>query len=226
MNRTQTFEQFLAQQTPHIALSGFLFNLVLTGLLTYWLYRLYVKYGNALSNREIFGRNFVMVGTTTMIIITIVKSSLALSLGLVGALSIVRFRTAIKEPEELAFLFFVIAIGLGFGADQRIITLLGFVAISAIIYLRAQSKKFAEYQNVSLTILSDKSSKFPLEPVIDVLKNSCSKVDLKRLDESHKLTEAIFVLEIQDLSNLMVIKENLKKVDPAISVRFLDTRGF
>ena len=43
---------------------------------------------------------------TTMVVITIVKSSLALSLGLVGALSIVRFRAAIKEPEELAFYFF------------------------------------------------------------------------------------------------------------------------
>ena len=53
-----------------------------------------------------------------MIIITIVKSSLALSLGLVGALSIVRFRTAIKDPEELSFLFISIAIGLGMGANQ------------------------------------------------------------------------------------------------------------
>ena len=51
-------------------------------------------------------------------VILIVKSSLALSLGLVGALSIVRFRTPIKEPEELIYLFLAIAIGLGFGAGQ------------------------------------------------------------------------------------------------------------
>jgi len=50
------------------------------------------------------------------LIITVVKSSLALSLGLVGALSIVRFRTPIKEPQELIFLFAAIAIGLGYGA--------------------------------------------------------------------------------------------------------------
>ena len=58
-----------------------------------------------------------------MVMITIVKSSLALSLGLVGALSIVRFRTAIKEPEELSYAFLSIAIGLGLGADQRLTTL-------------------------------------------------------------------------------------------------------
>ena len=60
-----------------------------------------------------------------MIIITIVKSSIALSLGLVGALSIVRFRAAIKEPEELTFLFICIAIGVGLGAGQRNIIIIG-----------------------------------------------------------------------------------------------------
>ena len=58
----------------------------------------------------------------TVVVISIVKSSLALSLGLVGALSIVRFRSAIKEPEELAYLFLSIGIGLGLGAGQRVVT--------------------------------------------------------------------------------------------------------
>ena len=56
---------------------------------------------------------------TTLLVISVVKSSLALSLGLVGALSIVRFRTPIKEPEELAYIFLAIAIGLALGADQK-----------------------------------------------------------------------------------------------------------
>ena len=54
---------------------------------------------------------------TTYIVIMVVKNSLALSLGLVGALSIVRFRAAIKEPEELVYLFLIIAAGLGCGAN-------------------------------------------------------------------------------------------------------------
>ena len=71
---------------------------------------------------------------TTMLIITIIQQSLALSLGLVGALSIVRFRAAIKEPEELSYLFLCIAMGLGFGANQRIISIISFVFISSIIW--------------------------------------------------------------------------------------------
>lgn len=59
-----------------------------------------------------------------MLVITVVKSSLALSLGLVGALSIIRFRSAIKEPEELTYLFLAISLGLGFGANQTVITII------------------------------------------------------------------------------------------------------
>ena len=54
--------------------------------------------------------------------IVIVKSSIALSLGLVGALSIVRFRTPIKEPEDLTYLFLSIALGVGYGSFQILIT--------------------------------------------------------------------------------------------------------
>jgi len=96
----------------------FLIQLLLTVILSLLIGFFYIKYGNSLSNRKALSRVLVLVSLTTMIIITIVKGSLALSLGLVGALSIVRFRTAIKEPEELAYFFMVISIGLGIGAGQ------------------------------------------------------------------------------------------------------------
>ena len=72
---------------------------------------------------------FLLLIPSMILIITIIKSSIALSLGLVGALSIVRFRTPIKEPEELLYLFVAIAIGLGLGANQLVATVVGFVTI-------------------------------------------------------------------------------------------------
>ena len=89
----------------------------------------YKKYGSTISNREEFSNIFPFILLTTTLVITIVKSSLALSLGLVGALSIVRFRTPIKEPEELSYLFICIAAGLGFGANQTLITLTSVILI-------------------------------------------------------------------------------------------------
>src|SRR3989344_9492174 len=98
----QTFEQFLSNQQVTIDYSYLILALLVVALLSWILSRLYIKYGTSLSNRKNFSSNFVLLGTTTTLIIIVVKSSLALSLGLVGALSIVRFRAAIKEPEELA----------------------------------------------------------------------------------------------------------------------------
>ena len=109
----------------------FLINILITIILSYIIGLVYSKYGNSLSNRKKLTQTFVLIAVTVMLVISIVKSSLALSLGLVGALSIVRFRTAIKEPEELVYFFVAIAIGLGMGANQRIVTLTG----SAVIIL-------------------------------------------------------------------------------------------
>ena len=83
-----------------IPLGNFILNLGLTILLTVAISFLYSKYGNSISNRKSFGDNYPLIGIATFLIITIIKSSLALSLGLVGALSIVRFRSAIKEPSN------------------------------------------------------------------------------------------------------------------------------
>ena len=60
-----------------------------------------------LSNKEYFSDLFIPLSIITCLVITVIKFSLALSLGLVGALSIVRFRAAIKEPEELIYLFLI-----------------------------------------------------------------------------------------------------------------------
>ena len=71
-------------------------------------------------NRQDFSRLFPLLMLTVILIITVVKASLALALGLVGALSIVRFRTPIKEPEELVYLFLNIGVAVALGAGQTL----------------------------------------------------------------------------------------------------------
>ncbi len=96
---------------------------------------LYISYGRSMNNRAYFGNIFILLSVTTCAVIIIVKYSLALSLGLVGALSIVRFRAAIKEPEELVFLFMTIAFGLSFGSNQFVIGFILLATGSVIIIL-------------------------------------------------------------------------------------------
>ena len=125
--------QFNLDSGEKFSFVNYLINIVLSAILLYILSRVYVKFGRSLSNRYQLSKVLIIVGVTTFIIISIVKSSLALSLGLVGALSIIRFRTAIKEPEELGYFFMAIAIGLGFGANQLLPTVIGANVCSAIL---------------------------------------------------------------------------------------------
>lgn len=153
--------EFLLNETVNLDTNLFIINLAITSLLCYLIRIFYLKFSSSLSNRDYFSKNFIILGITTCIVITIVKSSLALSLGLVGALSIVRFRAAIKEPEELVYLFLVIATGLGLGANQTKITILGVLTTLVITFLFSYFKKEKiekiEYETFQLSISRNKS---------------------------------------------------------------------
>jgi len=152
MAKWDTFEEFLVSGPVEINVSSVVISLLIAALLAFVISKLYVRYGHSLSNRRKFASNFVLLTVTTTLIITIVKSSLALSLGLVGALSIVRFRAAIKEPEELAFLFLCIAIGLGLGAGQIMVTVVSFAVISLMIWGRHFTYEKGEHHNLHLLV--------------------------------------------------------------------------
>lgn len=226
MNEEQGFKEFLTSQSVDIPVINFVINIVAAGLLAYILGLIYVKYGRSLSNRKSFANNFLLLTVATMLIITIVKSSLALSLGLVGALSIVRFRSAIKEPEELTYLFIAIAIGLGFGADQRLITVIGFVVISILIWIKHYGiKGNSENQNLYLTVYAGGGEKIELKALVNTLRKHCSMVNIKRFDESNDNLEASFLVELQDFDQLDEAKSSLMALNSDMKVSFLDNNG-
>ena len=218
----QTLQDFLVNQPIQIDYPYLILALILAALLALILSALYVKYGTSISNRKKFSSNFVLLATTTTLIIMVVKSSLALSLGLVGALSIVRFRAAIKEPEELAFLFLVIAIGLGLGAGQLLTTLIAFAIISLLIWGRHFFQKKEENQNLYLTI-SGKNIK--LKNIISILNKHCSHVHLKRLDHLEKSLEASFYVDFDSFKKLEASKAELNSLSKAVNITYLDKSG-
>ena len=143
-------EQFTNLNSANsIGLFDLFINLVLTSALCFILSLFYIKFSTTLTNKEYLAKNFIIIGVTTTLIIAIIKFSLALSLGLVGALSIVRFRAAIKEPEELAYLFLTIAIGLGFGSGNRMATIIAFSIILLLLFVyRLFNKSFKKYRTL------------------------------------------------------------------------------
>ena len=227
MKKFRIIQEILAK-TPYPTaptLSEFFLNMILAAVLGFILSYLYTRYGTSLSNRRMFSKNFTMLSMTTMFIITVVRSSLTLSLGLVGALSIVRFRAAIKEPEELGFLFLAISIGLGLGASQPIITLVAFALISIIILFRHFSQKAEFTQNLLLTITSFNPQVATLEKISDILKRSFSRCQIKRFDETKEMIEVLFLVEFESFDQLEKVKTHLRQLDNSIKISFLDNRG-
>ena len=211
----QSFLSDIANQfgSGQDSLTDFLINIFITIILAYVIGLVYSKYGNSLSNRKKLTQTFVLIAVTVMLVISIVKSSLALSLGLVGALSIVRFRTAIKEPEELVYFFIAIAIGLGMGANQRIVTLIG--ATIVILYIVIQnfnSVSNAVQQNLIITISNTSDKNLDENQVLDILKKHCYKLDLRRLDQVKNNTELSLNVEFNNMDSILNAKNELKSI--------------
>ena len=112
--------------------------LVIGGLLACYVRLLYRRTTRNPSADSV-ARVFPLLTLVTIAVISVVKASLSLSLGLVGALSIVRFRAAIKDPEELVYLFLCIGIGLSLGSAQPWIAV--WLVIAASLFVRVLERK-------------------------------------------------------------------------------------
>lgn len=222
MNKAQTLLDLFSTQSLQISLPLFVANLLLSALLAWILGRVYVKFGTTLSNREQFARNFLLVTTTTMLIITIVKSSLALSLGLVGALSIIRFRAAIKEPEELSYLFLAISVGLGFGAEQTVITTLAFFVMLAIIAARHLVRRREERPNLYLTITCPGTAGVGLPQILAAVNAHTTGAGLKRFDQTPELVETSFQVQFESVARLEACSQELRKLGDGVRISYLE----
>ena len=153
-----------------------------------------------LSNRFQFSNLLPILALTVYLVISVVKSSLALSLGLVGALSIVRFRTPIKEPEELLYLFIAISIGLGLAANQAILTTIVFSLLIILIYISSYKKNYKENDYNLIIEFKQENPNQNLELIKNIVKNSFPIVEFVKfeiLEKPHQLI--IFKVSMKDL---------------------------
>ena len=196
---------------------------VMLSLILSWHFR---RFGSTLSNREEFSHIFPFILLTTILIISVVKSSLALSLGLVGALSIVRFRTPIKEPEELAYLFIAIAMGLGLGANRLVpTTVASLVILTVVAALRWKGQNNGNknlYLSIDWEKTDNEDSKHYLERLNKVLLNHLTVSDLRRFNASQELIETTYFIKMSEADKLGKLVDELQKAFPSIVITFID----
>ncbi len=215
------FEEYLQEFNNSVDLGEFLIDLIVAACLAALLRWFYVKFGSSVTNRRKFSLNFIPLALTTFVIITVIKSSLALSLGLVGALSIVRFRAAIKDPEELTYLFLTIAIGLVTGADKPVLAVVALLCILPIIYFNQSVRRRMPvaddrmYINIRTDILEVKN-------IVGIIEEHFQYLSLKRMDQKDGKLNLTFVCKANSVASLDAAREGLTSLSKNTSVSFID----
>ncbi len=219
-------ENFQLTESAPVSFTSLFINLGIGAIVSILLKIHYKKYGSTISNREEFSNIFPFILLTTTLVITIVKSSLALSLGLVGALSIVRFRTPIKEPEELSYLFICIAAGLGFGANQTLITLSSVILILLFMTFFKIFRKSAIEKNMFISLelntVKIKDQTNLLKKINKIILSEVDNFDLRRFDTKEDNIEATYMISVKKIDSIEKLMGDLKKNFPGISVTYID----
>ena len=213
---------FFINSNVEINLSNFFYAILLSFILALLVKYTYTKVGKSLNDKSYFSDIFIPLALITTLVITVIKFSLALSLGLVGALSIVRFRAAIKEPEELVYLFLVIATGLGAGANQIKITLIGVLVSLIIIYFFSKIKKdkiSSDIFQVSISYNKVFSDKLYFE-LINILKNNSNDLTLISMSTNNLQQNLNFEVLLKSKNSLANITKSINNKSKSIEIIF------
>ena len=209
----------------------FSYSIVLSFILSYILSKSYIYFSKSLSNPYSLSRVLPLIAIGTTIIIAVIKSSLALSLGLVGALSIVRFRTPIKEPEELSFIFFSVGIGIACGAYQYKAAIVGLALIIVSLYLLKRFDKKVSENNlirISITCIRPEET----SGLIKLITKYSKTVDFNNLsvtnaDTNQNTSLALTIIPInKEFTNIDYLANEIAKTYPSASFTILDSQSF
>ena len=159
---------------------------------------------------------FYVVILATTLIIMIVKTSIALSLGLVGALSIVRFRTPIREPEDLGFLFLAVAAGVGLGANQTIAVVIAFalilVILAGVFWFRPHQMGRQSGVLVNVVIPFEDAAGSELDKLSNEISSIGRNVEVRRVEINEKRITAVYTVLADDPNSLSNLTNRIEAV--------------
>ncbi len=213
--KSSFMEQF---QAGNLGLKEILIALlfsVIMALYLYVVYRFFVR--KSMYNMHM---NLAIVGMTivTAAVILTIQSNIVLSLGMVGALSIVRYRTAVKDPMDLFFMFWAVASGIMCGANQYILNLVVTIILTLVVFVLAQLPS-AKAPYVLVVNGEDAGIE---DIIVEVLSQNCSYYKVKSRNISKTATRIIFELRSKDTKK---ITDAVSKIEKVTNLSLLSYEG-
>lgn len=219
MNFRDIFKNsFLSSFSYSIDIETVILNLFLTTVFAVFIFFVY----RVITRKTFYSKNFnislIIMAIITAAIITTIQSNVVLSLGMVGALSIVRFRTAVKDPLDLGFLYWSISIGIICGAGLSVIAA-GLCVLVSIIIVIAQ---FYPQKRLSMVLVISSDATANDEEILNTVKNYHKHYKIKSKNLNAIKLDYVIEINVSAESNLL---RDLMKIDGVNAVSILSHDG-
>ena len=213
MIKNSVLERFDGSLSVWQVVLGLLFAMT-AGIFILFIYRRVMR-------KVAVGRSFMLslmlICVITAMMVLTITSNLALSLGMVGALSIVRFRTAVKDPADTAFLFWAVAAGITSGAGFYLLTLGGCVAVGLVCIL---SVSFMDKADKPYLLVIRAENAEALTAAEEKLSEDKMPFSLSSRVETGSYTEGIYEVGVGDPNQV----SQLKTIEGIVTVSLVDCR--
>jgi hypothetical protein len=189
-----------------------LFVSLVCALIVLWTYK--HTYQGVLYQQS-FGVTIVLAALVTTSVIMVISGNLVLSLGMVGALSIVRFRAAIKDPLDIVFMFWAISIGIANGVAYWKVSFTTTILLAIIMLMMKKAPKLSTPFLLVLKLKNDNNDK-----VLQIIKKNTKKVKLKNKTLKNGYSEVIYEISGINESKLMPSLDELNSIDDITLVAY------
>jgi uncharacterized membrane protein YhiD involved in acid resistance len=187
---------------------------LICGIMISIFYRLTYK---GLSYSSTFVNSLILLTMITAVVIMVIGNNLAAAFGLVGAMSIIRFRTAVKDPQDIMFIFFSLAIGLACGVDFTSVAVIGTLAIGGVFFVIVKVNLSAPRRRDFLLQLMIAESGNDNTPLDNILNKYCSRykvVNVKAVgEESNDMLEVSYYIKLKSENNSQQFIKDVKKIE-------------
>ena len=197
---------------PKRDLVDILFSLVLALIIGVIISQIYKYTHRGLSYELTFMSTLVFMAPVVSIVMMYIRGDLVLSLGLIGSLSIVRFRTAIKDTRDMIFLFWVIAVGLGCGTYNWVVVIISTIFIMIVMFA-LYFTKYGRSKNTDFVLVVTGSASAKSKAIEEVIQKYTQEARIRSKEVEEEFFEIIYELRFARLSTetLDTLIDDVKK---------------
>ncbi len=211
---------YLLENNTNITLAEIVIGLVMAVVLAFFIFFVYKLTYTGVMYSKNFNVTLLLITIITTMVMMIIGSNLALSLGMVGALSIIRFRTAVKDTKDSAYIFWGIAVGIACGSGIYAIAIIGSIVIAIILFFINKGVM----DDTSYLVIVHGAAELDAQKVTETIEKYCRKTNLKMKNLTSAGTDITYEVSFAKNTDIELSKQ-LKALDGVNGINIVTYNG-